>query len=92
MKYNIKVTKSFKQELKKAKKRGFDLRNLERVINKLADGEMLEEKYKDHELIGRYKGYRDCHIEPDWILIYKIENSMLLLILLDTGTHSDLGF
>ncbi len=92
MKYNIKVTKSFKQGLKRSKKRGFDLRKLERVINKLADGKMLEEKYKDHELIGRYKGYRDCHIEPDWILIYKIENNMLLLILLDTGTHSDLGF
>ena len=86
------LKKSFKQGLKKAKKRGFDLRKLERVINKLADGEMLEEKYKDHELIGKYKGYRDCHIEPDWVLIYKIENSMLLLILLDTGTHSDLGF
>lgn len=56
----------------------------------LANGETLPPKYKDHELKGNYQGHRECHIEPDWLLIYKIENDILILTLTRTGTHSDL--
>ena len=90
MKYDIKVSKSFKQDLKKSKKRGFDISKLERVINKLADGEMLEEKYSDHALTGNYIGFRECHIQANWLLIYRIEKGILILFLSRTGTHSDL--
>ena len=87
--YKLKVTKNFKKSLKRIKKRGYNIKKLEEVVEKLRTGQKLSSKYKDHELIGNYKGYRDCHIEPDWILIYKIENDLLILTLVDTGTHSD---
>ena len=58
--------------------------------NIIANGEMLSEKYRDHELSGNYSGCRECHIEPDWLLIYEIHNDKLILILTRTGTHSDL--
>lgn len=65
---------------------------LETVVELLLDGQTLPEKYKDHQLTGNWKGYRECHIEPDWLLVYKIYESKLILSLVRTGTHSDLDF
>lgn len=90
MKYNIIPTTKFKKDLKKASKRNLKIEKLEKVIDILANGEMLSEKYRDHELNGNYSGCRECHIEPDWLLIYEIHNDKLILILTRTGTHSNL--
>lgn len=90
MKYNIISTTKFKKDLKKASKRNLKIEKLEKVIDIIANGEMLSEKYRDHELSGNYSGCRECHIEPDWLLIYEIHNDKLILILTRTGTHSDL--
>ena len=81
---------SFKKDVKKIKKRGLDISKLEKVISILANEEVLPKEYCDHYLNGKYKGYKECHIEPDWLLIYKIENKILTLTLAYTGTHSDL--
>ena len=90
MKYNIIPTTKFKKDLKKASKRNLKIEKLEKVIDIIANGEMLSEKYRDHELSGNYSGCRECHIELDWLLIYEIHNDKLILILTRTGTHSDL--
>ena len=90
MKLTIKTTKRFDKDLKKLKKRKYDLILLAQVINKLSDSEILPEKYRDHYLTGDYKGFRECHIQPDWLLIYKIEKNILVLTLSRTGIHSDL--
>ena len=90
MKYDIKPSGRVKRDLKLAKKRGYKLELLQNVITKLANGEPLEEKYRDHDLSGDFIGFRECHITPDWLLIYRIENDELLLLLFRTGTHSDL--
>ena len=76
--------------MKKLKKRKYYLKLLAKIINKLSDSEVLSEKYRDHYLTGDYKGFRECHIQPDWLLIYKIEKNILVLTLSRTGTHSDL--
>ena len=83
-------TGRFNKDLKLAKKRGYKLELLQKVIMKLSMEEPLEAKYKDHYLAGDYKGCRECHITPDWLLIYKIVDDELLLVLTRTGTHSDL--
>ena len=90
MKYEIKFTTQFKKDLKLAKKQNKDLDKLFEVIDILADGRSLETKYRDHELSGKYKGTRECHIEPDWLLVYEIRNDVLVLMLYRLGTHSDL--
>jgi len=72
------------------KKRGKDLEKLKYVVNELANQRPLDEKYRDHELTGNYRNFRECHIEPDWPLIYRIEKGELTLALVRTGTHSDL--
>jgi len=89
-KYGIVLTSMFKKDLKLAKKRGYDLSLLNIVVDTLAQGQPLAEKYKDHSLIGNYKGCRECHITPDWLLIYEISDNELILYLTRTGTHSDL--
>ena len=71
MKYEIRMTTSFKKDLKLAKKRGLDLSELNFVIKELASGNTLDEKYKDHALSGKWKGYRECHVELDWLFIYQ---------------------
>jgi len=76
--------------LKRVQKRGYDLRLIKAVISKLANGETLEKRYKDHELAGNYSGCRECHITPDWLLVYEIHEENLILYLTRTGTHSDL--
>ena len=84
------LSNRFKKDLKLAAKRGYNLDLLENVVDTLARGEKLTERFKDHELIGNYFGFRECHIQPDWLLVYRIENSELILFLSRTGTHSDL--
>ena len=90
MKYIIRPTSRFQRDLKRAAKRGYHTELLTAVIKKLADGVPLEQRYRDHALTGDYAGCRECHITPDWLLIYEIDGDTLLLYLLRTGTHSDL--
>ena len=80
----------FKKDLKNAKKRHLDISLLDEVITKLANDEKLDPKYRDHPLKGKFKGMRECHIKPDWLLIYSIVNNEIELFLFRTGTHSDL--
>ena len=80
----------FKKDLKLAVKRGYDIKLLENVVNRLANEETLEPKYRDHTLSGDYSGFRECHITPDWLLVYQVINDELVLFLSRTGTHSDL--
>jgi mRNA interferase YafQ len=90
MKYAIRPTTKFQKDLKRAQKRGYDIGLLTEVIRKLAAGEPLPAKNKDHPLSGDYAGCRECHITPDWLLIYETTDKELVLYLLRTGTHSDL--
>lgn len=90
MKYEIQFTSHFKKDLKLAKKQNKNLDKLFEVIEVLASGGTLEAKYRDHDLMGNYKGTRECHIEPDWLLIYEIRDDVLVLILSRLGSHSDL--
>lgn len=88
----IKIVPSnqFKKDLKSAKKRGYNMEHLQKVVHALANGENLDKKYRDHALAGDYSGFRECHVEPDWLLIYRIDRDVLELFLFRTGTHSDL--
>ena len=86
----IRYETSFKKDYKRAKRRGYNLYLIEEVIRLLVQQEPLPERYKDHSLFGNYAGYRECHITPDWLLIYKIKDNELILVLSRTGTHSDL--
>ena len=86
----IRYHTSFRKDYKRITKRGYDVKLLEDIINKLANGEPLPEKNRDHSLSGEYSGCRECHITPDWLLIYEIDNGELILYLTRTGTHSDL--
>ena len=88
--YKIVTTGKFKKDLKSILKRGYNMKLLEDVVTKLSSGEKLPEKNKDHALIGNYIGKRECHITPDWLLIYEVDNGNLILYLTRTGTHSDL--
>ena len=88
--YVIKPTNRFSKDLKRMKKRGYKISLLTEVIKQLAAGERLDKKYRDHSLKGNYDGCRECHITPDWLLIYEIANGELILYLTRTGTHSDL--
>ncbi len=90
MKYEIVPSNQFKKDLKLAAKRGYDMNKIKNVIEKLANGEILEAKYRDHLLTGDHGGFRECHIQPDWLLVYQINNGQLVLFLARTGTHSDL--
>ena len=90
MMYTLKFTTAYKKSYKLMKKRGLDLSLLDEVVDVLHRGLTLDEKYRDHELTGSFKGFRECHIKPVWLLIYLIENDVLTLTLVDTGTHSDI--
>ncbi|WP_191440957.1 type II toxin-antitoxin system YafQ family toxin [Anaerotruncus colihominis] len=89
-KYVVKFTTQFRKDYKLAMKRGLKIELLERVIMLLAAGETLPEKNKDHALTGNWVGHRECHILPDWLLVYRVEDDVLVLTLTRTGTHSDL--
>lgn len=86
----IVASNKFKKDLIIASKRGFDLSLLKKVVDALANGETLAPKYKDHPLIGNFADFRECHVKPDWLLIYRIDDEELELYLFRTGTHSDL--
>lgn len=90
MKYKIVMSSRFTKDLKLIARRGYDLNKIKFVISELANGNKLDSKYKDHQLTGDYSGKRECHILPDWLLIYEIKNDELLLYLIRTGSHSDL--
>ena len=81
-------TSQFKKDVKRMQKRGKKFEEFKEVIRELSAEETLEAKYRDHVLVGQYKGTRECHIEPDWLLIYELAESELVLV--RTGTHSDL--
>ncbi len=89
-KYTVKSTAQFKKDYKLAIKRGLKISLLEDVVAALAMGEILPDKNKDHPLTGNWAGHRECHILPNWLLIYRIEDDVLVLTLSRTGTHSDL--
>lgn len=91
-KYELIITSSFKKDYKKLLKRKYDILLLDAVVEKLQNGEPLPEHNKDHALTGNWKGYRECHIAPDWLLVYRIYEKKLILSLTRTGSHSDLGF
>ena len=80
----------FKRDLKTAEKRGYDFALLRQVVDTLTAEKPLPPQNRDHALTGRYAGYRECHIAPDWLLIYQIDGNDLELFLMRTGTHSDL--
>ena len=86
----ISYSARFRKDFKVIKKRGYNTALLEDVLEILCAEQALPQKYRDHALIGNYDGHRECHITPDWLLIYKIEEQELLLSLTRTGTHSDL--
>ncbi len=88
--YQVKFTTAYKKAYKLMKKRGLDISLLNEVVDLLRQGKQLEERYRDHGLTGNFAGFRECHIKPDWLLIYLIEDDILTLTLIDTGLHSDL--
>ena len=90
MMMKVKYSTRFKKGLRLAAKRGLDISLLEDIVDKLKNRIPLEVKHRDHMLGGKYKGYRECHIQPDWLLIYLIEDDILTLTLVETGSHSDL--
>jgi len=90
MKYTIKPTSKFQKDLKRVQRRGYDISLLTEIIKKLAEGETLPEENKDHKLKGDYNGCRECHITPDWLLIYEYYDNNLILFLTRTGSHADL--
>ena len=90
MKYSVKPTIKFQKDLKRVQKRGYDISLLTEIIKTLADGKPLPENCKDHSLNGNFAGCRECHVTPDWLLIYEISDNNLILYLTRTGTHSDL--
>lgn len=90
MKYHITQTSQYKRDLKRAARRGYNLALIKAVVTKLASGQQLPAKYRDHALSGQYTGFRECHITPDWLLVYLMDNNRLVLTLTRTGTHSDL--
>ncbi len=86
MTYHVKFTNAYKKAYKRAKKRGLNLQ----LIDELRQGHKLAAKYRDHALHGNWEGFRECHIQPDWLLVYLIEDDILTLTLFETGTHSEL--
>ena len=90
MTYQLRLTSQFKKDFKRMKKRGCDPQLLKAVLDRLTVGESLPPECQDHALSGKYAGFRECHIQADWLLIYYIENNQLVLVCSRTGSHSDL--
>ena len=86
---SIEFSNRYKKSYKLAKRRGLNLSLLDDVVRQLAEGKSLDPKHKDHQLSGNYKAYRECHIQFDWILVYRIVKNRCELYLFDTGTHED---
>ena len=90
MRYGIRRTAQFKKDYRRSIKRGLPIDKLDRAVELLATDGFLPAEYNDHPLAGDKKGLRECHIEPDWLLVYEIDHGILVLVLTSTGTHSDL--
>ena len=90
MNYTVKWTSRFKKDYKRMLKQGVDIGLLDQVIRKLSAGESLPPEYRNHPLIGSYTGFQECYIKPDWLLIYRYERDVLVLVLPRTGSHDDL--
>ena len=90
MTYHIKFTTAYKKSYKRAEKRGLNLKLLDDVVDELRQGRKLDAKYRDHALHGNWEGFRECHIQPDWLLVYLVENDILTLTLVETGAHADI--
>jgi mRNA interferase YafQ len=90
MVYEIVTTNRFKKGLKRAIKRGLDLSLLDEVVEKLRTGKRLEAKFNDHALSGKFNDFRECHVQPDWLLVYLKDDGVLTLTLAETGTHAEL--
>ena len=88
---NLEYQTQFKKDMKTIIKRGLDINLLKKVVDMLQNSEKLPEVYRDHQLSGRWSGYRDCHIKSDWILIYEVIEEANTLRLVRTGSHSDIG-
>lgn len=88
--YTIKPSTKFEKDLKRVNRRGWKIASLTGIIKELAAGKKLLEKHRDHDLVGNFTGLRECHIEPDWLLIYEVDRDNLTLYLVRTGSHSDL--
>ncbi len=86
----FKTTAKYRRDYKRMMRRGYDIAKIENIIDTLLAGEPLSWQFKDHALTGDYKGFRECHILPDWLLIYRIDNDELVLVAFRTGTHDDL--
>lgn len=87
---NLVTTGQFRKDYKRVKKRGYNMKLLESVIDMLLAENILEDRYRDHALVGNYVGFRECHILPDWLLIYTVDKGNLILTASRTGTHADL--
>ena len=90
MKYTVKPTNRFLKDYKLMERRNMDMTLIDEVISKLAQGIPLPAANRDHALTGDFKGHRECHVQPDWLLIYHVEKDVLVLSLTRTGSHSDL--
>ena len=88
--YKIKFTSAYKRSYRRLKKRGLNISLLDAVIEELRQGRLLHKKYKDHILKGNFAGFHECHIKPNWLLIYLIEDDVVTLTLVNTGTHTDI--
>lgn len=86
----LRTTRDFRRDLKIAVRRGFDPELLWKVVTQLRQRKTLAPRYRDHALKGDYKGFRECHIQPDWLLIYRVNGDRLILVLYRTGSHSDI--
>lgn len=90
MKYDVVITNACKKDIKRASKQGKNIDLLFEVVDRLSEGEILEPKFKDHKLSGEYEGKRECHIEPNFLLIYEIREKEIVLYLARVGSHSEL--
>lgn len=88
--YNIVFTRQMKKDVRAMKKRGKDIQKLTQVLSQLARGDKLPARNKDHQLTGNLRDFRECHIEPDWLLVYQIQDDLLILSAIATGSHADL--
>lgn len=88
--YRLVPTTQFKKDYRRAKKRGLDMQELHHVLDRLCAGEPLDERMRDHALSSNYAGFRECHVRPDWLLVYAIDGNRLILTASRTGSHSDL--
>lgn len=88
--YKVKFTTAYKKSYKRMKKRNLDISLIDEVVDELHQGRQLAEKYADHALRGKFVGFRECHIKPNWLLVYLIEDDILTLTLVDTGSHADI--